>query len=109
MTLTVEEYLRGAVHRFDQKQSAKRRKVPVYALNHPAALWNGIPRDALPVDGGRQRAKKHAPRTTPLTVRVGYLTRTDFAEILDKIAILPLITQVRPQMQGRFECYTETN
>lgn len=105
----VEEYLRGAVGRFDQKQNAERRQVPVYSLNHPAALWNGIPKEALPVDGGRQRPMKHPQRTTPLTVRVGYLTRTDFAEILDKIVILPLITQVRPQMQGRFDCYTETN
>jgi hypothetical protein len=105
----VEEYLRGAVHRFDQKQSAERRKVPVYALNHPAALWSGIPKDALPVDGGRQRSKKHAQRTTPSTVRVRYLARTDFAEILNKIVIVPLLTQVRPQMQGRFEYYTETN
>lgn len=105
----VEEYLRGAVHRFDQKQSAKRRKLPVYALNHPAAFWNGIPKEALPVDGGRQRTKKHARRTTPLTVRVGYLARTDFAEILNKIVIAPLFTQVRPLLQGRFDCYAETN
>ena len=105
----VEEYLRGAVHRFDQKQSAKRRKVPVYALNHPAVLWNGIPRDALPVDGGRQRRKKHAQRTTPLTVRVGFLARTDFAEIPGKLANAILFSWVRPDLQGRFDCYTETN
>jgi site-specific DNA-methyltransferase (cytosine-N4-specific) len=105
----VEEYLRGAVHRFGQKQSTERRKVPAYSLNHPAALWNGIPKDALPVDGGRQRSEKHAPRTTPLTVRVGYLALSDFAEILNKIVIAPLFTQVRPRLQGRFDFYTETN
>jgi len=105
----VEEYLRGAVHRFDQKQSAERRKVPVYSLNHPAALWNGIPTDALPVDGGRQRTKKHARRTTPLTVHVEYLARTDFAEIVNKIVIAPLFTQVHPRLQGRFDCCAETN
>lgn len=105
----VEEYLRGAVGRFDQKQSAERRKVPVYSLNHPAALWNGIPTDALPVDGGRQRTKKHPQRTTTLTVRVGYLALSDFAETPGNLANAILFSWVRPDLQGRFDFYTETN
>ena len=54
----VELYLQGAVHRFDQERGEDKRKVPEYSLNHPAALWNGIPTDRLPVDGGKERPKK---------------------------------------------------
>jgi len=56
----VEDYLQGAVHRFDQKRTGERRPVPEYSINHPAALWNGIPKDTLPIDGGKKRAKKQA-------------------------------------------------
>lgn len=68
----VEEYLRGAVQRFGQKRGAERRSVPEYSLKHPAALWNGIPTDALPPDGGRRRRARPRKETD-----IEYGTRRD--------------------------------
>ncbi len=58
----VGDYLRGAVHRLDVQRSPERRTATQYSLHHPAALWDGIPKDLLPVDGGRQRATKPKPK-----------------------------------------------
>ena len=54
----VEEYLRGAIHRFDQTRTMEKRTAPAYSINHPAAMWTNIPQDVLPADGGKERPKK---------------------------------------------------
>jgi DNA modification methylase len=54
-----EEYLRGAVGRFQQETLfpvGKGKTVPVYNISHPGALWNGRNEEKLPEDGGKTRA-----------------------------------------------------
>jgi DNA modification methylase len=60
----VEDYLRGAMGRFQQGTlfpTTKSKVVPCYSISHPAALWNGNEGDALSVDGGRHRKLKPGP------------------------------------------------
>jgi site-specific DNA-methyltransferase (cytosine-N4-specific) len=57
----VEDYLRGAMGRFQQETLfpiCKSKNVPNYNISHPAALWNGDEGEALAVDGGRKRKLK---------------------------------------------------
>lgn len=57
----VEEYLRGALGRFQQETLfpvGKGKTAPLYNISHPAALWNGMQDEKLPVDGGKTRALK---------------------------------------------------
>jgi site-specific DNA-methyltransferase (cytosine-N4-specific) len=59
----VEEYVRAAMVRFDEHeqkrlfadQKAARATDATYKLSHPAAAWNGLDDEPLPVDGGRVR------------------------------------------------------
>lgn len=57
----VEDYLRGAVGRFQQATLfplTKNKAVPSYSISHPAALWNGSEGELLPCDGGKRRPLK---------------------------------------------------
>lgn len=57
----VEEYLNGAMGRFQQGMLfpvGKRKIVPTYNISHPAALWNGNESETLPADGGKKRKLK---------------------------------------------------
>lgn len=55
-----EDYLKGAVLRFNEtSKAAKRIKSPSFTIHGPSALWNGVDSDEiLPEDGGRKRNKK---------------------------------------------------
>jgi site-specific DNA-methyltransferase (cytosine-N4-specific) len=57
----VEDYLRGAVGRFQQETlfpASKGKAAVNYNISHPAALWNGDEGEALAEDGGRKRKLK---------------------------------------------------
>lgn len=58
---TREEYLRGALGRFERLPRPEQEKLfevkqtaPSYKLHHPAALWKGQ-EEQLPADGGKER------------------------------------------------------
>ena len=53
----IEEYLQGAVARFDKENqnSAKGGRNDYYNLPRPGLLWNGEETEPLPEDGGRKR------------------------------------------------------
>jgi len=64
----VESYLRGALARFDREpdSSLQPKLMEVegngsngtfYKIARPSALWNGVPTDSLPEDGGLKRRK----------------------------------------------------
>jgi len=61
----VETYLQGALARFDRQYepSPQPRLLDqgtngsFYKIARPSALWNGVPTDTLPEDGGRTRPK----------------------------------------------------
>ena len=55
----IEEYLKGALYRFNPETTSKTKKTPSYNLSHPAALWHGSTSESpLPEDGGKKRPKK---------------------------------------------------
>ena len=55
----IEEYLKGALYRFNPETTNKTKKTPSYNLSHPAALWRGPANEnPLPQDGGKQRPNK---------------------------------------------------
>ena len=55
----IEEYLKGALYRFNPETTNKTKKTPSYNLSHPAALWHAPANEnPLPKDGGKQRPKK---------------------------------------------------
>jgi DNA modification methylase len=59
---TVEEYLEGALGRFDKenlKPNDSQEEV-YYKIPRPGLLWNGHEEEALPEDGGRHRPNKKA-------------------------------------------------
>jgi len=56
----IEEYLQGALGRFEKlKESGgialRREGDTYYKVPRPGILWNGIPQDTLPQDGGKKR------------------------------------------------------
>lgn len=66
----VEKYLQGATARFRKDQpsflpeiSPRAGTEQYYKAYHPAATWNGIEGDALPLDGGRKRQRQ--PKNPP--------------------------------------------
>lgn len=66
-----EEYVRGALGRFQQPLEPRQAKNPkddgnFYRAARPDILWNGAPTDPLPPDGGRtRRSPKAATPTEP--------------------------------------------
>lgn len=55
----IEDYLKGALYRFNPETKSKTKKTPSYNLSHPAALWHGSENEnPLPQDGGKQRPNK---------------------------------------------------
>lgn len=70
-----EPYLLGARGRFvptsqysfleDSGRSAKGESKKYYRAARPDLLWNGIPTDQLPLDGGRSRVSKTSRRVPP--------------------------------------------
>lgn len=51
---TVEEYLKGAIGRF-LSNATENRDETTYCIAKPGAMWDGVPMDTLPPDGGKQR------------------------------------------------------
>jgi site-specific DNA-methyltransferase (cytosine-N4-specific) len=57
----VEDYLKGAVGRFQQETLfpvTKTKAAPSYNISHPAALWSNDEGPLLPLDGGKTRNLK---------------------------------------------------
>lgn len=67
----IEEYLKGAVHRFDKSTrdsgddeknlfgaKTKHGEPTTYKIFHPAAIWHELEDVPLPADGGKKRATK---------------------------------------------------
>lgn len=53
-----EEYLKGAKGRFINGFASIQENSTSYKISNPAARWHGIPKDILPIDGGKERPKK---------------------------------------------------
>lgn len=60
----VEDYLKGAMGRFQPQASAKQKSASIgddgnfYRVSRPGILWNGANDPELPADGGRKRPAK---------------------------------------------------
>jgi len=54
----VESYLQGALARFDHQPTYPNQKNIFYRIAHPSTLWDGVPTDKLPADGGQKRPKR---------------------------------------------------
>ena len=55
----IEEYLKGALYRFNPETTSRTKKTPSYNLSHPAALWHRPENEnPLPQDGGKKRPTK---------------------------------------------------
>lgn len=62
----VEEYLSGALGRFERADGSDSAKTTVrtsYTVSSSAALWNGVDEPPLPKDGGKTRPIKPTPKT----------------------------------------------
>lgn len=54
-----EEYLKGAKGRFETKDEITSRSSNIsYMIHNPSTMWDGIPKDKLPADGGKNRPRK---------------------------------------------------
>ena len=64
----VEEYLLGAIGRFDRPDDAEQTKSTTrmsYSVSNSAYLWNGVNEPPLPEDGGKSRPKAKKPTAKP--------------------------------------------
>lgn len=61
----IEEYLQGALFRFNGHPTFRKKKAPSYNVHHPASLWDKPDNDEpLPHDGGRRRRRLNKSRTS---------------------------------------------
>ncbi len=56
----VEEYLKGALFRFENNtmEMNRKKKSVAYTIHHPATLWDDVQEEMLPEDGGKNRPIK---------------------------------------------------